>query len=414
MAGAVVMGLSGGLFFVGFGFFFEPMRNAFGWSRTVLSLAFAISRVEGGALGPLEGYLIQRFGPRNVISVCMVLFGVGFILLSLVNSIFTFYTVFIIIALGAGSGGFTGSMAAINNWFRKKRARASGFGMLGMGIGGVLCPPLLAFLITSYGWRSTAIIAGIIVMCIGIPISRIIRYEPEPYGYKPDGDNANAEPKSAPLLDSLNETSIAQNISSHYGTDFTVKQAVKTQAFWLMATGHSLALLIISVVSLHQVPYLESILGFSRNSAATIVMAMTATSMLGQVIGGFIGDKYNKAYIASVTILGHSAGLYLLAIADDYTLVLVSALIQGFSWGIRTPVLISIRGEYFGRKSYAMIMGISQTIMMIGMIIGPVFAGYFADYFSYSLGFKIIALAALPGFFMFIALKKPVCNKDPV
>ncbi len=413
MAGAVTMGLSGGLFFMGFGFFFEPMRNTFGWSRTILSAAFAISRVEGGALGPLEGYLIQRFGPRNVISVSMVLFGVGFILLSLVNSIFTFYMVFLIMALGAGSGAFTGSMAAINNWFRKKRARASGFGMLGMGIGGVIFPPILAFLITSYGWRSTAIIAGITVMCIGIPISRIIRFNPEPYGYKPDGGNLTVEPESA-QLDSLNKTPIAQNISSDYEADFTVKQALKTHAFWLMATGHSLALLIISVISLHQVPYLESVLGFSRNSAATIVMALTATSMLGQVIGGFLGDKYSKSYIAAATILGHSTGLYLLSIADDYILVLVSALIQGFSWGIRTPVLISMRGEYFGRKSYAMIMGVSQTIMMIGMVIGPLFAGYFADHFSYSLGFKIIALMALPGFFMFIVLKKPVYPKDLV
>ena len=221
------------------------------------------------------------------------------------------------------------------------------------------------------------------------------------------------EPESPPL-DPLNKTPIAQNISSDYEVDFTVKQAIKTQAFWLMATGHSLALLIISVISLHQVPYLESDLGFSRNSAATIVMAMTGTSMLGQVFGGFLGDKYSKGYIAAATILGHSTGLYLLAIADDYTLVLVSALIQGFSWGIRTPVLISMRGEYFGRKSYAMIMGISQTIMMIGMVIGPVFAGYFADHFSYSIGFKIIALAALPGFFMFIVLKKPAYPKNPV
>ena len=399
-SGAVTMGMAGGLFFLGFGFFFEPMRQTFGWSRTLLSAAFALTRVEGGMLAPLEGYLIQRFGPRKVMTVSFVFFGVGFILLSRVNSVLTFYLAFIVLALGAGSAGFSGVMAAINNWFRRKRARAVGFAMLGMGIGGVVFPPILAFSIETFGWRDTAMAAGIFVMVVGIPISRVVRFNPEPYGYLPDGEK--------PAKQKVVELSVAQaQNAAQVEYDFTVREALKTKAFWLMSTGHSLALLVISVISLHQVPYLESDLGFSKATAASVVIVLTGASMFGQVLGGFLGDRFAKQYLAATTLLGHSVGLFLLAIADSYPEVLLSAVIQGLAWGVRTPVLVSMRGDYFGRKSFAMIMGLSQTIMMIGMVIGPILTGYFADNYSYSLGFKIIAVGALPGFFMFIFLRKP-------
>ena len=86
---------------------------------------------------------------------------------------------------------------------------------------------------------------------------------------------------------------------------------------------------------------------------------------------------------------------------------MVSAVIQGLAWGIRTPVLTSMRGDYFGRKSFALIMGSSQGVAMLGMIVGPLLVGYLADHFSYSLGFKVVAACAAPGSLLFVFLRNP-------
>ena len=410
MAGAVSMALGGGLFFSGFGFFFEPIRQHFGWSVTLLSGAFALTRVESGFFGPLEGYLIQRFGPRVVMTVAFVTFGLGFVLLSRVNSPLTFYFAFFVLAIGAGSAGFSAVMACINNWFRRKRASAIGFAMLGMGFGGVVFPPILAFGFDNYSWKTVSLACGVSVLVVGVAISRVVRYNPEPYGYLPDGVRSG---ENEELATGSSQTAAAmghrREPPAEY--DFGVLEALKTRAFWLMSIGHAMALLVISTVSLHQVPFLETQLGFSKATTAVVVMVMMGTSMFGQIAGGYIGDRLPKNYLVAVTILGHSGGLFLLATADGYPQVMVSAVVQGLAWGVRSPVLTSMRGDYFGRRSFAVIMGFSQGVTMVGMVIGPLLSGYFADHFSYELGFKVIAASTAPGVLMFIWLKNPQSSR---
>ena len=150
-AGLVSMMLSSGLFFNGFGFYFEPIRSQFGWSRTAISGAISLSRLESGLLGPFEGYLIQRFEPRKVMFVGFIVFAVGFVILSQVSHIATFYAAVLIMALGSGLAGFAAVVAAINNWFRRNKGKAFGISMLGLGLGGVIFSPLLAWLIYEYG-----------------------------------------------------------------------------------------------------------------------------------------------------------------------------------------------------------------------------------------------------------------------
>jgi MFS family permease len=271
-----------------------------------------------------------------------------------------------------------------------------------MGLGGVIFPPLLALGIDNLGWQATAVYCGIFIMAVGIPLSRVVRFKPEPYGYLPDGDKPVPE---TPEVETTVEPTTEPQPSAEF--EYTAREALKTWPFWLIAIGHGLSLMVISVVSIHQVPYLEDELGFTRASAAMVVMVMTGVSMFGQLIGGYIGDRYSKKYIAAATLAGHVVALGLLGIADALPLVLVAAVIQGTAWGFRTPVLIAMRGDYFGRESFAMIMGFSQAVMMIGMIVGPLLSGYFADNYSYSTGFKICAALVIPGIFMFLLLRKP-------
>ena len=406
LAGSVAMAMGGGLFFVGFGFFFEPIRQHFGWSRTILSGAYSLARVGKSAFGPFEGYLIQRFGPRTVMTVAFVIFGLGFVLLSLANSILTFYLSFFALATAAETAGFSAVMVSINNWFRVKRARAVGFSMMGVGLGGVIFPPILAIGFDNFSWQIVSFVSGIFVVVVGVIVARFVRYNPEPYGYLPDGGRFNTIGRPIPASKpAAAARSRPRDVPTEY--DFGVVEALKTRAFWLMSIGHAQALLVVSVISLHQVPYLETELGFSRASAASVVMVLTAVNMFGQMAGGFLGERFPKNYVAAATMVGHSVALFVLATADSYSQVMVSAVIQGLAWGIRSPVLISMRGDYFGRRSFAVIMGSSQGVSMLGMIVGPLLGGYFADHFSYSLGFKVIAACTAPGFLLFVFLRNP-------
>ena len=157
MAGCIATAFSSGLFFAGFGFFFEPIRIHFGWSRTILSGACGISRIESSILGPFLGYLIQKFGPRLVMFITFVIFGLGYIIISRANSVVVVYLGFVVLATGADPPGFIAVTTSINNWFFKNRAKAIGFALLGLGIGGVIFPPMLALgwtILPSSQWHS--------------------------------------------------------------------------------------------------------------------------------------------------------------------------------------------------------------------------------------------------------------------
>jgi len=264
-AGCLSMALSSGLFFTGFGFFFEPIRNHFGWNRTVLSGAYAISRIESSFTGPLIGYLIQRFGPRIVMLVSFVIFGTGFLLIGRSVSVFTFYIAFIVTATGADPPSFLAVMASINNWFKVNRAKAIGISMLGLGIGGVIFPPLLAFGLNNFSWREVSTASGIFIIVVGSFVSILVRFNPEPYGYLPDGLN----PNETEDLSSANVHNLVQIPPKAISTNVDgvgLQDALKTRAFWIISIGHAQALLVVSVAGLYQVPYLEDFwrIGYRR------------------------------------------------------------------------------------------------------------------------------------------------------
>tara|TARA_Y100000590_G_scaffold456213_2_gene606370 strand:- start:868 stop:2133 length:1266 start_codon:yes stop_codon:yes gene_type:complete len=409
-AGCVSMAISSGLFFNGFGFFFEPIRNHFAWNRTVLSGAYSISRIESALVGPLIGYLIQRFGAKGVVFFSFLIFGIGFVLIGKSVSVFTFYLAFIITATGAEPPAFIAVMASLNNWFQVNRAKAIGIAMLGLGLGGIIFPPILAYGLNNFTWREVSIASGIFIIIVGSAISVLVRLNPEPYGYLPDGRTLESARKVSKknLPTRVTEEDRKEDLSD-YG--FSLTDALKTQAFWFISIGHAQALLVVSVTGLYQVPYLEDSLGFSRDSAAKIVMLLTAVNMFGQLSGGALADRFSKNIIASGTILGHCIGLWILAVAYNYPLIILYAVIQGFSWGVRSPVITSMRGDYFGRKSFPLIMGTSQGIAMIGMVVGPVLVGYIADHYSYSIGFRIISLMTMPGVILFLCIKQPRKNR---
>ncbi len=383
-----------------FGAYVPVLQDQFGWSKAELSAAFSLQRVESGLLGPLQGWLLDRFGPRNVMRVGLTLFGIGLMLFSLVNSLTTFYLVFLLIAVGGSLGGFMSLTSTLVNWFVRKRATAMGIAQMGMSVGGLLVP-LVAISLTGLGWRSTAFYSGIIVLIVGLPIAQLMRRDPEAQGLLPDGEtHEEARLRRAQAR--------AEQREEPDDVEFTPKEAMRTRAFWFISLGHGSAVLVVSAVMVHLIVHLNEGLGYSLRAAALVVSLMTLMQMIGLPIGGFLGDRFEKRKIAVVAMFGHASALIVLAYATNLGMVLFFAVVHGLSWGMRGPLMQAMRADYFGRKAFARVMGFSSMIVMIGMTSGPLVAGILADRLgNYQLGFTILGVAAGLGSIFFIFATKP-------
>jgi sugar phosphate permease len=395
-SGVGIQMLISGLLNQAYGAYVVTLQAQFGWSKTAFSVAYAIQQAESGLLGPIQGLLIDRWGPRNVIRLGIVILGAGFILFSQVNSLVTFYLTFLIMSIGMSLGGFMSITTALVNWFERRRTTALAVMQTGSAIGGLLVP-LVAWSLTSYGWRATAFASGVLVIVAGLPLAQLMRHSPERYGMLPDGvvrgdiaaEAVDATP-GAPVV------------------GFTAREALRTRSFWLLSIGHSLAMFIVASVSVHLVPHLTEDLDFSLAGAAGIVSVMTGAMMVGNLAGGVLGDRYSKRLISTLAACGHIAAMVAFAYATALSTVIAGAILQGSAHGVRGVQMMPIRADYFGRQSFATIMGFSSLVMMPAMMVGPIIIGLLADrYGNYDLGFHFLAAMGVLSAVFFALAAKP-------
>jgi len=395
-ASAGVQWLAGVLWMQSYGAYMVYLLDEFGWSKALVAGAFALTRIESGILGPLQGWLVDRLGPRRILTVGTVMFGVGFMLFSRVDSLLTFYLCFVLIALGSSLGGFATLMVSIVSWFNRHRAKAVATSQLGFSIGG-LSVPLVILLLSTYGWRTTALLSGVLVLVVGLPLVQLIRHRPEDHGELPDGE----PPRPA-------ESDTAAAHPAHSYRDFTAREAMRTPSFWLISLGHALALLTVSAVMVHLIAHLTEGLHYSMVEAGGVVALLTGFQMVGQLCGGYLGDRLNKRLICTACMVAHAAGLLLVTYATSFSMVLAFAVLHGVAWGARGPLMVALRADYFGPSSFGTIMGFSSLIVMFGMSGGPVFAGIMADtYGNYQVGLAVLAGLAVLGSFCFLAATPP-------
>ncbi len=405
LGGIGIQALQGALLNSSYGTYTAVLQNSFGWSKTALAGGYSLQQVTLGVIGPLEGFLIDRFGARAVMRIGIAVFGIGFVLFSRFNSLLTFYASLTVIAVGVSLGGFVPLSATIVNWFIRRRSTAMGLMSTGMGIGGFLAP-VVAWSLIANGWRATAFASGLIVIAAGLPLTQLMRSNPEPYGYLPDG--APPQDGGAARADAGTMTAPGATVQDR-SNDFTVGEAVHTSAFWLIAFGHGAALLVVSAVNVHLVSHLQQRLGYSLTRAAFFVAMITTFSMVGQIGGGYLGDRVSKRLLAVGCMLMHATALLLLAYATTVWMVVAFAVLHGLAWGVRGPQMQAIRADYFGRSAFGKIYGVSLPIVTLGTVGGPMVAGIMADTFgNYEAGFTVLAALSAAGAIFWLLLRKPV------
>ena len=359
--------------------------------------------MEAALLGPIMGWMMDRFGTKNLMRIGTLFFGGGLMALSQIDSITGFYVAIILVAIGSNLGGYFPINVTVIQWFSRLRARALSTIALGLALGGFTLP-ILTWCMQTYGWRQTAFGSGIIAIIIGLPLCGVMRRRPEEHGLRVDGDPPPVV--AAPMVDATGTLTAA--VSEPLEREFTAREALHTKAFWLIACGHGAALLIVSSVNVHAVTHISHGLGYRLSQAAFVIMLMTASQMGGVLVGWLIGDRFEKRYIAAVCMGMHAFGLLMLTYAVHPIMLALFAIAHGGAWGLRGPFMQAIRADYFGRRAIGMIIGLSAFVTMFGQIGGPLIAGVFADLTGdYHLGFTILASIAACGSILFMLAKKP-------
>lgn len=381
--------LVAGLFFQSFGVYVPILIRDFGWSATAISLSVSARQLFGSITGPAIGFAIDRYGSKTVIAVGLVLMGIAYMVFSRVNSLAMFVFAQLFLGFSANLAGWLPCTKLMVNWFARRRTRALAFMSIGMSVGGLLSP-LIAYSIATYGWRSVAMVSGVAVL-MGLALIPLLRNSPEAYGLEPEG---YTKPKLDP------ETNVDH--------EFTAREALRTRSFWLIAMGHGLALMSVVTIITHYVTHVSTGLGYSLQTAASLFAVLTTSQIIGQLISGFFGDILSKRWLAATGMLLHATAFLGLASFKSLALLVIFSMIHGVAWGLRGPLMSALRADYFGRKDFGKIMGISDPIIIVGALIGPVIAGYSFDAFgSYRPGFLFISGMALIGSLCFAFATKP-------
>jgi OFA family oxalate/formate antiporter-like MFS transporter len=393
--------------YYGFSAFFNPLVEQFGWSRASLAGVLSLSRLQGGVLALPAGILFDRYGPRRMMFIGVILTGLGYILLSRTTSLLYFYIVFITMIQAGASFGMGGVAVdvAIANWFRRKRGLAMGFATMGLSFGGILVVPL-AWFITIHGWRSALMLAGITTIVLGLPLTAVVRHRPEQYGYLPDGDL----PKEPDELKA--EATEPNKEATEEEVNFSPRQVLRARAFYAIAFTVSARQLVSGSVAVFLIPFLQDDRGLSLTQAATVLSVMALVGAPGRVIFGWLGDIFPKRYVMAGCFIFQAVGLLLFTYVQGILGIAFFLVLYAPTYAGVLPLIPAIQGEYFGRKWFGTIRGMMTPITLISGVVGPVFAGTVFDVTgSYRPAFTVLAGSILLALMLVLTAKPP---KTPI
>ena len=248
-----------GYYSVGFSALFKPISAELGLSRAATSIARSLGQFEGGIEALVVGGLSDRYGPKIVILVGIAIVGLGLVMMNLVNSDWTFWLIWgVIVATGVNTSLTVPLDKTISNWFVKKRGVALSYRWISVVLSTILVVPLITWLITVVDWRMTCVIGGVVMLLVGLPLAWffIKKERPEHYGLLPDG----AIPEEESGADKSQMVAKGQEYAARFQeVEFTLRQTMRTRAFWLLVIGYVTYVTTIGVIFAHCIPLLTDI-----------------------------------------------------------------------------------------------------------------------------------------------------------
>ena len=382
--------------------FFLPITKEMALTRAQTSLVFAASRLDGGIIAPFIGQLNDKLGSRTMLLFGQVMAGVGFIVLAMfAHSYWSLLFIWVfVVSLGFQTGFLSALTAAMNIWFSRRRTIAISFLSSANRVGGFIWTPLLAYVVILYDWRTAAVGSAIIIMVVTLPLSLLFRRSPESMGLHPDGD------KDPPDAVGSGPKGPASGAGSRSLPGFTVKEAMRTPAFWQFTAAGLCQMTSMAAISVHMIPILVW-KGQDQQGAANIFAIVPLIGIPMTLIYGQLGDRFRPARIIGLATLVSTTGLAFLVFGHGVWPLYAFVVLHGLGESA-SAMVFAITGEFFGRKSFATLNGIRNAIGSPIGFAAPIFAGWVYDqtgsYLGVLLPVFIVRIIAVP---LYLLLRKP-------
>jgi MFS family permease len=388
--------LAVGVIFYGFPVFYSAFVKYLGFTRAQVTQGFLFGFLFAGLpFGLLAGAVIDRIGVRWVILSGVVLSGLSLLLMGSITKLWQYEILCIMQVLGYVLAGPISNQVLITRWFRARRGRAMGYAYLGLGLGGVVSPLLVDFLIRTIGWRHALESIGLLILAVLIPVGIwITRSTPAVLGLAPDGiDTSNTH------------GSVTEDpVSASKG----VAAAVRTANFWLILVGATLVIGAIGAVIQHFILFLKD-QGYSGTTASRFSTALLASSLGGRVLVGYLADRFQKKNLMALFYLLIGASILMLSAAHQPVAIWAFAVIFGFSMGADYMLIPLVVAECFGAASLGKLLALIIMGYSLGQWGAPWIAGTIFDArHSYELAWKIMAVAGLLGAAVIYAVRPPI------
>ncbi len=383
-----------------YGLFLPSMAEAYHWSRSVLSGPYAVFVIIGGLLGPVAGMTVARFGARRNIVICNIIAALGLLSMSRADSIWHVYFFFGILGgIGIAFAEFIPLTTIINHWFVKKRSLAMGMLFASGGVGGLIMPPVISWFILEIGWRHAWLYLGGIHVVLAVVMSGVlIRNKPEDLGWIPEQYGVSAAGTSSP---GLKRREVYQTI-----TDWTLRDALHTPSLWYIVALFAIVLFVLNLLTTHQVAYLQD-LNFSPMASSTALGIMLGMSIIGRVLCGALGMRYEGRHLAIFFMAAMAMGVMALMNAVNVYFIYMYSILAGIGFGGMIVLIPNLMGAYFGRLHYSKIIGWTAPIITLVSAVSPVLAGYLYDVTgAYFISF-ILTAALLFGGIIIAYLARP-------
>lgn len=385
-----------------FGTFYSAILDETGWLRAETAGVVSAAMIVYAATAALTGWLFDRFGARVVFPVGALCMGAGLMLCAASENLAGLTVAYgILVGFSYAALGFIPHMAIVPRWFTGRRGLASAVSLSGVGLGSLAIAALSAELIVHIGWRETMWWFGAVSMVLLIPINIVFhRHSAEHVGLAPDGPSARPAGPKMPF---------------HAGA--TVRNALRTPAFWLLALAVTMTGICNMVIVVHQTRMLVDI-GYSLPLASVIFGMLGVMRSVGGLIWGPLSDRIGRAtcvvIICSISLVG-LALLWLTSLVPVESSALRIALLAGYlltfglGYSAMSPVYAATVSDKFAGRNLGTILGLLDLGFGLGSALGPWLAGWMFDrYGSYDAVILGVAVGVvLTGFGLATAARKP-------
>jgi len=373
------------------------------------SLGSGIGRLEGALESAPAGWLADRFGPRWVIFVGLILTAAALVLMYFVHSIWSYFVVWgFLMGTGLNLGLTVTVDKTIINWFVRKRGLAQGIKFALIGVGGLAVVPIVTALVTAFDWRMTCLIWGFVILACAPLLPVFVKSKsPEHYGWLPDGAAIDS------TIAASRENIIAQGqqyAASFDETEFTFKEAVRTKTFWFLVVAFIIQTVVIGGIGIHIIPFLTD-RGISATTASAMMGLQVFFTIPSRFLGGIIVDRTSNKqvpFILAGAFALQAIGIGAFLAFQNTAAIYVFLSCYGLSSGGAMPVLTVVLGRYYGRKAFGSIFGVLRACQAPFSFIAPTYAGWVYDTtHSYTNAFMIFVILISIGVVVLCLVRPP-------